>query len=204
MTAAIILTHNRHELLNKTEAAIESQVDHVLVIDNASNPPVSSYNEVMYVSTQPPNLAQFWNMGIEHLQDHEYIAFLCDDAIVPDGWFDAVVSAMVENGSIIGCSDPFNRKYSTIKLEPDGDIMHRLCGWAFVLKNVGLRADESMRWWWCDTDLDWQARKAGGLVIVGSHPVPNQLDNGFTNTKPELAHQAGLDGIVFAHKRGLS
>ncbi len=38
-TAAVILTHNRPELLAACVGAIRGQVDTVLVVDNASAPP---------------------------------------------------------------------------------------------------------------------------------------------------------------------
>lgn len=76
-------------------------------------------------------------------------------------------------------------------------------GWAFVLDaTAGVRADESMRWWWCDTDVDWQARGKGGTVMIGEYAVPNRLPNDFTNAKPELGERTGIDGMMFVEKWG--
>jgi hypothetical protein len=76
-------------------------------------------------------------------------------------------------------------------------------GWAWILNpDSGVRADESMRWWWLDTDIDWQARKHGGMVMIGGYPVPNRLPNDFTVHVPGLGEQAGRDGETFTAKWG--
>lgn len=220
---AIILTHNRPELLRECVAAIEPQVDGVIVIDNASDPPVRALDlpptgllEVVGIPDQPPNLAALWNRGIAtaavwahaaaiatHVQPGSWwLAVLCDDAIVPDGWFAAVTDAMAQTGAAAGCSNPWGTAHAPrVKTAPDSDLMGRMPGWAFILDgSKGLRADESMHFWWCDTDLDWQARAAGGMVMIGGYPVPNRLPNDFLTTVPGLNEQAGRDGEAFAAK----
>ena len=67
-----------------------------------------------------------------------------------------------------------------LKQAHDSDIHNRMCGWAFVVAGEkGQRADESIKWWWCDTDMDWQARINGGMVICpgtgGSQHPPERL-----------------------------
>lgn len=227
---AIILTHNRPELLRDCAAAVGPQVDLIVVIDNASQPALTlemveprfedSYRTVlMTVPDQPPNLAALWNRGFDlivaNMTRTDYlrwrptdeagpwwIAVLCDDAIVPDGWFAAVTDAMTATGAAAGCSNPWGTEHAPrLKTTPDSDLMGRMPGWAFILDgSKGLRADESMHWWWCDTDLDWQARAAGGMVMIGGFPVPNRLPNDFLTTVPGLNEQAGRDGEAFAAK----
>lgn len=209
---AVVLTHNRPELLVECVTAINGQVDLTLVIDNASSPPVDPTTlpgvvSVRYVPDQPPNLAKLWNLGLDvatNLADEDpwFVAILCDDAIVPPGWFDVVTTAMVDTDAAAGCSNPFGQSHPPqVKTAPDSDLMGRMPGWAFILNGTrGLRADESMHWWWFDTDLDWQARVAGGLVMVGGCAVPNSRPNDFTVHTPGLAEQAGRDGETFARK----
>lgn len=217
---AVVLTHNRPELLQECVAAIGPQVDAVVVVDNASDPPVR-YQDlpasdghvvlVMHVPDQPPNLAALWNQGIDavtrlhgDVDGPWHIAFLCDDATVPDGWFAAVVAGMAQTGAAAGCSNPFGHDHPPrLKDQPDGDLPGRMPGWAFVLDgSKGLRADERLHWWWCDTLLDYAARAAGGMVMVGGYPVPNRLPNHFTCTVPGLSEQAGRDGETFAQIHG--
>jgi len=85
----------------------------------------------------------------------------------------------------------------------DSDIRNRMCSWAFIVDGASLvRADESMHWWWFDSDFDISMRRNGGTVLIGTHPVPNQQPNYFTVTKPELNEQAGRDGRTFVAKHG--
>lgn len=221
---AVILTHNRPELLDRCVAAISPQVDAVLIIDNASDPPVHEtaldglpgFPYVFRVAEQPPNIPRMWKLGIGWSEtiagwDDDgnrvpvHCAFLCDDAIVPPGWFDAVSEAMQRTGAAAGCSDPFGRLggEDRLKTEQDSDISGRMIGWAFILDlAANIFPDESMAWWWCDTDIDWQARAAGGFVMTGGPEliVPNERPGEFTGTVPGLMQQSGDDGVTFAAK----
>lgn len=229
---AIVLTHNRPDLLRDCVLAIGPQVDTVVVIDNASQPAITveliapgfsdDYRTVLVtVPDQPPNLAKLWNIGFDLIADGmtrgDYLrwrgqddwgpwwtAVLCDDAIVPEGWFAAVVDAMQATGAAAGCSNPFGTEQEPrLKTTPESDLMGRMPGWAYILDgSKGLRADESMHFWWCDTDMDWQARRAGGMVMIGGYPVPNVRPNDFLTTVPGLSDQAGRDGEAFAAKHG--
>jgi len=223
---AVILSHNRPELLRQTVEAIGPQVDMVIVIDNASDPPVRYQDlaaadrnvSLFSVPDQPPNLAALWQFGIDRAanmrelsSDGErdepwYIAFLCDDAPPPDRWFLAVTDAMEATGAVVGCSSPWPHPgpgVNVVKTAPDGDIMGRMPGWAFVLDATSkVRPDQSMHFWWLDTDLDLQARAAGGMVMTGGHPVPNLRPGEFTATKPWAAERIGLDTIAFEKRWG--
>ena len=198
--AAFIVAHNRQELLDQTVAAIQPQVDKLTVPEGVG---------LMYVPDQPPNLARFWNMGLDF---YEYwyqgapydLAILCDDAIVPAGWFANVADAMRETHTAAGSSNPWGRPhFPLVKHDMDGDIANRMCSWAFIVDGASrARADESMHWWWIDTDFDVSLRRNGGTVLIGTHPVPNQQPNYYTNLKPELGEQAGRDRAAFALKHG--
>lgn len=222
---AVILTHNRPELLRRCIEAIAPQVDIVIVVDNASEPAtdLSIFDGVTDGTTsagllindpsQPPNLPALWNLALAQVDALRpttraviHVAFLCDDAIAPPTWFETVSMAMASTGAAAGCSDPFGHLHEPIlKTQQDSDLLHRMVGWAFVLDaDRGIAPDPAMRWWWCDTDIDWQARAAGGMVMVG-HPalvVPNERPNEHTMRDPALGQQAGDDGITFAAKWG--
>lgn len=217
---AAILTHNRPDLLHATWCAIGPQVDMVFIIDNASDPPVDAkhYSGEIWrtviapIPDQPPNLSRMWNLAAgmaETVGGHEpggpLIAVLCDDAPPPDGWFDAVTAAMADTGAVLGCSAPAPFGWTgppIIKREPDSDLARRLTGWAWVLDPIStVRADERFEWWWGDTDLDWTARKAGGMVMIGTHPVPNHRPNDFSG-RPVQAAQIAADSQRFVDKYG--
>lgn len=233
---ALIITHNRPELLAQCIAAIAPQVDAIVVMDNASEPAVTHGQvasairmgrgegcRAMVVSepTQPPDLPLLWRTGLAAVQalycgandtrggvpaDQAYhVAMLCDDSIVPTGWFSVVRAEMIRTGATAGASDPYNRPgYSALKTAPDSDIMNRMPGHAFMLNASPPMPDSAMRWWWCDTDLDFQARKMNGFVMVGGErlSVLNSEPNHYTNAKPELAARAGLDAEAFVAKWG--
>jgi hypothetical protein len=219
---AVIITHNRPELLRRCVDAIAPQVDFVIVIDNASEPPVTSTDwfvrplgraVMLRNETQPPNLPALWNQALRIIgtlravEADAHVAFLCDDAIAPAGWFATVSGAMIETGAAAGCVNPFGHQHEPmLKTEPDHDLLHRMVGWAFVLDaDRGIEPDETMHWWWCDTDIDWQARVGGGGMVMLGRPdlvVPNERPNEFLMQKPELAEQAGRDGETFAAKWG--
>jgi hypothetical protein len=211
---ALVLAHNRPEELVDVLNDIHFQVDQVLVIDNASEPPIgdmTSYDNVMIMKdpTQPANLSRLWNKGFEWIRidalrfSMEWdIAVLTDDVRIPPGWFDTVSSAMDRYQCVAGCSSPWpQRTEDIIKREPDRDIMNRMFGPAFIIRGeVGLKADESLHWWWGDTDLDCQARLHGGMVVVPTHPVINRYAN--ASTTGALAERAGVDRENFSSKWG--
>lgn len=219
---ALVLTHNRQELLVESLRELRPQVEDIVVIDNASDPPTVIPNEwrpaahptdgaqvrLFWESEQPPNLAKMWNRGLsfflnEYRKDFD-VAVLCDDAVVPPGWFDAVTAGMRATNAVIGCSNPWGTYHEPrVKISPDRDIGGRMPGWAWIMNgDFMLRADESMHWWWLDTDIDFQAREAGGMVMVGGFPVLNVHPGEFTVTKPELGARAGQDQAVFEAKWG--
>jgi hypothetical protein len=221
---AIVLTHNRHDMLTDAVASIAPQADLTFVIDNASSPPVDLAAlapvatvehpvGLVYAPEQPPNLPRLWALGLAMAKATQrgedgayYVAFVQDDCLVPASWFSAVVAAMKQTGAAAGCSNPFGTQHDPIlKTAHDGDLMGRMVGWAFVLDGTrGLTPDQSMPWWWSDTDLDWQARLMGGMVMVGSPGllVTNRLPNDHTQHVPGLAEQAGKDRATFAAKWG--
>ncbi len=125
-------------MLRDCIASIWPQVDVLIVIDNASDPPVDrtalpivdDLLLVLAVDEQPPNLSRLWNLGIDTatlmaIDDGPefHIAILCDDTAVPAGWFDAVTGAMTQHGAAAGCSHPddWSPGHLVVKTAPDGD-----------------------------------------------------------------------------------
>jgi glycosyltransferase involved in cell wall biosynthesis len=213
---AIIITHNRPELLKECIQRVEPQVDYILVLDNASDPPVKDDLGrkviVQHDPRQPPNIARAWNEGWDYIAEVMRrcvvktwnVAMLCDDVMVPGDWYARVAGYMRDTGAVAASAHnhtAVNQGY--VKHEPDGDIYNRMHGAAYIVAGEhGLRADESMHWWWCDTDMDWQARLAGGMAIAPGPVASNVQPNFYTNTKPELGARTGEDGAAFTRKWG--
>lgn len=211
---AIIPTHNRPEQLRALVASLGTQCDVIVIVDNASTPPVDQAEldelvpaavavEVIRDEEQPPNLARFWNLMFDQVQrynsdaDQWDVAVLNDDAIVPAGWYNACSTALRGHGSaVIAHTTPTSPALLTrIHNNPN----NRMTPHAFVIRGeVGLRADESMRWWYQDTDLDFQARLAGGTLSAPGPRVINAHAN--QTTVGPLAEQAEKDRAVFEAK----
>lgn len=208
---ALVLAHNRQELLDQALAAIQPQVDSVMVVDNASDPRMVVPEGVgtMYVPDQPPNLSRFWNMGLDFFvawfsgRPHD-VAVLCDDAVAPPGWFTAVTQAMRDTGAVVGCSNPWGTLHEPrVKTAPDRDVVGRMPGWAWI-KDGGspIRADERLMYWYGDTSIDFNARRSGGMVMIGGYAVANLRPDHFLAIKPELAVQAAKDAATYASIEG--
>lgn len=209
---AVIPTRgDRDEELCRCIAAIQPQVDMVIVVDNSDNgryfndrrPPECT---VVHSPEQPPNLSRLWNLGIDWARAHAregllpFIAVLNDDAIVPTAWFAEVEANMREFGCYAGA---FADGPLVIHREPGVTALdRRMPGYAFIIRG-NLRADERLRWWCGDNDLDMQARQAGGTVLCrqfdlgpAQHLYPDQ------STRGVLAEQAALDMATFVEKWG--
>lgn len=219
---AIIATRDRPAELAAVVNALHAQGATIVVVDNGSDPPavppidhgtggpLPNAPTVIVDFEQPPNLSRLWNLALAEVKEQAArrgltrwdVAVVNDDAVLPDGWFDTCAAALRETGSAAACSDPHGRLRSPLlKTAPDADVFTRMCGWAFLLRGeAGLRFDEQFRWWFGDTDVDWRARAAGGMVIVPGYPVGNLHAN--STTTGVLAAQAGRDRATFADKWG--
>lgn len=219
MRFAVITTAGQRECLKDCLEAIKPQVDRVLLVVNSDKPylltAMGGFRLLDYIAPQdllrepekPPNLSKLWNIGLDaadgyaHLKHAErwFTAVLNDDAIVPYDWFETVETAMYTTGAAAGCSGP--RSFFHDKPGPVG-LETRMTGWAFILDGTkGLRADENLRWWFGDDDLDWQARQAGGMAMTGVLPAPQNLfPNG--SMTPELQEQTARDAEYFQMKWG--
>lgn len=221
---AIIPTHNRLDRLVALLKSLEDQCEIAVVIDNASDEPISDVYLRQQTSVhtitvrdeeQPPNLYRLWNLGFDLIEPSARVlcetwdvAVLNDDVELPAGWYDYVAEGLRRGlpghniHPAVACTDPYgSTTYPIFKTVRDGNIMTRMCPWAFVVRGeLGLRADESMRWWWGDTDFDWQACAAGGVLLLPGMTTKNALAN--STTVGALAEQAGRDAETFAAKWG--
>jgi GT2 family glycosyltransferase len=209
---AVIATRDRPAELAAVVNALHRDGVYPIVVDNGSAPPASppATCTIIMDPERPPNLSRLWNVGLEAVAQHAAqaseaqwdVAVVNDDAVLPGGWFDACVDAMRFHGAAAACSDPHGRITTPLlKTAPDRDLFTRMCGWAFTLRGEsGLRFDERFRWWFGDSDADWRARAAGGMVVIPGYPVANTWAN--STTVGALAEQAGRDRATFEAKWG--
>jgi GT2 family glycosyltransferase len=196
------------------DSAID-QVDHVLIVDNGSQPAVdtSHYGKRVYTyryDSDPPNISQLWNVGIGkadgaawiHKAQRWDVVVLNDDVIVPPDWVETLSTAMRSTTAVLAYPDQCGGREQVLHTVAEPvDLRQRITGYAYMLRGeAGLRLDESMAWHYSDDDLDWQAREAGGALLVPGIAVEHRAPNIQTNARPELAEQAGRDRETFAAK----
>jgi glycosyltransferase involved in cell wall biosynthesis len=204
-------------MLRELVAQLDGNTEYVIIVDNASDPPVrsSDFNVgagvyVLRVPTQPPNLYQLWNIAFEFAKylavdsglTQWNVSVFNDDTLLPPDWTITVRDALRNSSAAIACGSLTHHVTSPLlKTERDGDILTRMTPHAFMMRGeLNLRADERFRWWWGDTDLDWQARLNGGVLIIPGCTAINRCAN--STTVGKLAEQAGRDGEYFSAKWG--
>lgn len=229
-TWAVIPSRSRPRELTALLDHLEAEDVHTVVVDNGypdemwrdrtlitsatSGHDVNHHSSwkthVVRYDEQPPHLYRMWNVGLDVInelrfpQDPEFnVIVLNDDALLPPGWVDVVTKALREHDVVAACSDTYGAvRTPTVFRTRDNRLFRRMCPWAFALRGeTGLRADESFRWWWGDTDVDWRVREGGGLVMVPGFQVGNAHAN--STTVGVLAEQAGRDRETFGRKWGV-
>lgn len=212
----IIPTKDRPTWLVPLVVSLGPQCDAIVVVDNASTPPLVQAQlrdgdasvHVIRDEEQPPHLSRLWNVALDYcekLADAPVwdVAVLNDDVLCPFGWLEIVAEALREHPSAVIAHTGTGRRVQAPQLRTvlDNELETRMCPHAFVLRGEsGLRADESMRWWYFDTDLDWRARQSGGVLTVPGPLVSNAFSN--ASTVGVLREQADRDRVTFEKKWG--
>lgn len=227
---AVIPTHNRHDDLAELLDSIPADV-HVLVIDNASTPPVAErqFNDaervmdIDYVrdEEQPPNLSRLWNIGLDWAArrfdpipecraqriDDYAVAILNDDVLLPPGFLNLMARELEAHKTDIAFPGRVGERCHVNNSHMPPGVHMRMTGWCFVVRgSSGLRADERLRWWCGDDDLERSAAMHGrGVVRVGLtaeqakgllHKYPDQ------STAGVLREQTARDMATFVTKWG--
>lgn len=225
---AVIPTHNRRDELAELLATIPHYVE-VLVLDNASEPPVSfglrrqTSLTVIRDEEQPPNLSRLWNLGLQWAADRyrmyydrlnklglsdEYgVAVLNDDVLLSPGLLTTLATNLIRHDVDIAFPGPVGSKDFVNRELPFPGTALRMTGWCFMVRgSSGLRANENLRWWCGDDDLQAQAVTRGrGSVRVGlrdfevaglQHRYPDQSTTG------ALREQANADMQTFVAEWG--
>jgi hypothetical protein len=146
---------------------------------------------VLYEGPDDANISRWWNQGLDAVADVVLeadpgptkwdVAVLNDDAIVPEGWFDAVAGTIRQMGVAAGCSGGYGMPVLHTQNQAP-PLATRMQGFAFVLAGeLGLRADEQFVWYCGDDDLGRRAAVAGGMVMVPGFPVNHLHPNGQSN-----------------------
>lgn len=162
-------------------------------------------------SVKEINISRWWNVGLGWGEQYARkwggfkkwdVAILNDDAIVPEGWFDAVSGTMRQMGVAAGCSGaPPGMPVLHTRPGPVG-LETRLQGFAYIVAGeLGLRANEQLRWYFTDDYMDWESRKLGGMVMVPGFRVNHLYPNG--QMSPEIEAQVAQDAQTFVNLYGM-
>jgi hypothetical protein len=224
---ALVPTHSRPTELRGLVRSLVGQCDSVVVVDNASDPPVNFETDdelartdidihVLRDEEQPPNLSRLWNVALAFIHELEMrdaavkmtaqpawdVAILNDDTVLPADWYDYVAGGLREHDVIAASADSYGHiKSPQVKRKPDNGLVTRMCPWAFIIRGeCGVEADEKFRWWFGDTDLEWRLRLGGGVLVLPGYIAKNTYAN--STTVGELAEQARRDGQTFVAKWG--
>lgn len=208
---AVITTHNRPEYLQNCVDAIRPQVNQIVIVDNASDPPAAVVDStIIKYAPQPPNLSAMWNLGLKAVQAYAVdiydltewdVAVLNDDTVPYPDWMERVCTGIRSTTAVAGCTMPGLGGQVVYGPGVAPGTNTRVTGWAFVLRGEsGARFDEQFQWWCGDDDISEYARQNGGLVMVPGAEVPNLLANS-TTVGANLA-QSAIDMQRFVDKHG--
>lgn len=213
-TYAVVPTYNKVTQLESLLFSL-AHLDGVVVIDNGDQDLVARrntpFNTQVIRAPGEPNLSVFWNAGLDIVQAMARVygaaewnvAVLNDDAVLPDfRWCERIGARMRETPAAVACG--VSEPQTTLLTERSPwALSQRLCGWAHVSRGeLGLRFDEDLKWWFGDTAYDKEARRSGGLLLVGGEPVENTDADVSTHSDPELLAQAGRDRETYVAKWG--
>lgn len=229
---AIIPTHNRHQQVTDLAVVMAGQVDLVIVIDNASTPPLRPEDLTAARDRrpeypqrpariwcwrdeeQPPNLSRLWNAGLSCAAYHARnrlsrceawnVAILNDDALVPEGWFAPVAAQMREHGAAAAACMPH---VQGAIIDTSGRNPRHLVPWAFIMRGeLAADADGPLR---ADERLRWWG--SDNLMNVRAqrnggtllvHGPLIQNTGANSSTVGPLAEQAGRDRETFREIEG--
>lgn len=206
-TWAVIPTAGRPCLIDSMNAVLD-QVDGVMfVVNNGYTIDPGGVPKIHVApDTDPePNISRWWNVGLDAVARrcvdrgiHRWnVIVLNDDTVMAPGSVSVLTAGLRRHRA---AQLAFCGETERLLLSPGPD---RITGWCFALRGEGsLRADESLKWWAGDNDLDWRARAAGGSVIVPGVKHEHMHPNGYTVADPKLTEQAGRDMAAFIQKWG--
>lgn len=217
-TFAVIPTKDRTAMLRTCIESLRDQVEKIVIINTHPEgvqawPEEDKVVEIpCYVSEDnPPNISYWWNLGMDCVDvlaedlDEWNILVVNDDLIAFSGLVEKLSTAMRDTTAVLASP---NQSGESLIFQGEDSLMDydtRLTGYIYMLRGERhIRIDESLKWWWSDTDLDYRARKLGGAVKVPHCPVVHLDPNGYTTRDPYLNRQTLLDRETFIQKWGLA
>jgi hypothetical protein len=205
--AAVIPTNGR-ECVNQCLDAILPQVDFVVLVENGEPVPARDRVYKFWVPPDTGiNISAWWSYGLDEVRWRVNpvrmrsgpetggestltrflrverrrwdVAVLNDDAIVPEGWFDAVAIKMREMKAAAASSCAHTAMPILYTKPGPVDLFRRMNGFAFILRGeLDIRPEKRLTWYCSDDHMDWLARGLGGVVVVPGFPINHLYPNG--------------------------
>ncbi len=215
---ALVLTHNRQDMVTELTQDLQADGVETFVIDHASDPTPSFsfagtglyYRRIDAFQGEQFNISALWNIGLDwigrhhqHSGNHDLpyaITVLNDDVLVPSGFCQVMAAAI--DAHDVDIASPGG--YYAIVRGPAHQIQlhNRPAGYAWTVRGGALRVDETMRVWYSDDDLWQQALEGRGYVLIPGHPVDHRDANGNFSRNGWWQEQAGRDRETFVKKWG--
>lgn len=213
-TIAVIPSNGR-PFLEQCVSSLRGQADKIIIVANG---PLSSLRnqtieDVIYVRDNQPdmNISRWWNIGIDFAESLAHPAeqwntlVVNDDVIACHNLVETLSGEMRLNTSVLSFPNQYDNHRTLHRSAGPVDLHHRITGYCYMIRGEAkLRLDERFVWWYGDDDLDWNARRLGGSLLVPWCKVQHQAPNGSMLTHPELNIQAGKDRVAFLQKWGLT
>lgn len=198
------------ELGQLVEALIADDVRPV-VVDTGYSPPWKSQHSrvsVLRDDVPDPNVSRWWNIGLDYiaimmdsLASEYVVGMFNDDVVIPERFVSRLAEAMFEHDVDIAYADQAGQGTQRYDWDHPPGLYRRMSGYAYVLRgSSGIRGDETIKWWYGDDDVEWQARRGRGTLCVGGVTVHHLYPS--STTVGVLAEQAGRDQVTFLNKWG--
>jgi hypothetical protein len=159
----------------------------IVIVHTVESEPIDGVNNIW--DLEPVNIHRWWNKGIDVARTFgaDYIAVLNDDLKLKNDPINKIANSMKELNAILGYPLPYT------------GAIPGYC-WVLDIKS-NIRADEKLRWWYGDNDIQYKAAMQGEFIYVPcevEHIHPNEL----TASNPDLIELTKADQKYFEEKWG--
>jgi hypothetical protein len=164
----------RLHLLYQLLSSLDHPVNRVVVVaDDIDTFDVASYGVVARRDARRGvNLAYWWNVGLDYVADHETgsheVMIVTSDTIGNGSSVALLRAALRDRGLSMVGPNPHGDTAQVWTVDQHRSVTTRVPAECFMLRGeLGLRADERMPWWYCDDDLEMQARQHAPVGVIG-------------------------------------
>lgn len=214
-TWAVIPSCTRRDWLHALCVQLHDDGVNTVVVDNGYSPQLENLPPSVTVIRdveRPFNLSRLWNVGLAYVAGaqervnprEEYVVGVLNDDIQLCAGFMSTLAACILDSDVAGAFPALHSTVNyTLRHAEPVPLHTRMSGFAFAMRgSLNMRADENLKYWFGDDDLDWRLREAGGNLGVYQLTLQHFDPDGGLRDNPELHVQTGLDRQTFISKWG--